>query len=307
MRETNHILPPIFPYRYAIGAAAPFGISTPLSKLFLNQFQPVSLAAFLYLGCGIGISALFFARNAAPREKTKEITGPDRKDIPWLLGAIIAGGIFAPVLLFEGLSITTAATPSLLLNFEATATTIIAFFLFAEKMNEKSISALVFIALGGIILSLSGNTGTPLSLGAFAVIAACILWGFENNLTCRISTKDPLLITAVKGITAGTFLFLVSRIFNESLPSALIISGLMVLGFLCYGLSIFFFIKSLNIAGAARKSSMFATSPSIGVFGSWLIFPEKPGILFFATLIIMAAGTFLLFSEKEVTKNIRIP
>jgi len=298
MENNTGISKSIYAYKYAIGAAALFGASTPLAKLFLDEFQPVSLAACFYLGCGLGISILFFVRNTLFYEKTREIPRLERNDLPWLTGAIIVGGIFAPVLMLSGLSITTAATASLLLNFEAAATTIIAYFIFRENLSKKSISALALITLAGILLSSTGSGDYAFSFGAFAVIIACILWGFENNMTCRISGKDPVAITAIKGVSAGICLLTAAFLLKETFPSPSVIAGSMLLGFLCYGLSIYFFIKSLNTTGAARTSSMFAASPFVGAMVSFLLFPGYPGISYFAAFAIMAAGAFLLFSEN---------
>lgn len=308
MQDNEGISKSIYTYRYAIGAAALFGTSTPLAKLLLEEFQPITLAAFLYLGCGLGISTLFFARIAFFQDKKSKHPCPEVNDLPWLLGAIILGGIIAPIILLKGLSTIPAATASLLLNFEAAATTMIAFLIFREMISRKSISALILITAGGILLSLSENGAITLSLGSLAIIFACFMWGFENNLTCRISGKDPIGITAIKGLCAGSFSLILAILLGEAFPPPALIVGSMILGFFTYGLSIFLFTKSLNIAGAARTSSMFAASPFVGVIISWLIYPGFPDATFLAALSIMTAGAFFLFSEnrEKITSDINM-
>ncbi len=40
---------------YAILAAALYAINVPLSKILLNYVEPTMMAAFLYLGAGLGL------------------------------------------------------------------------------------------------------------------------------------------------------------------------------------------------------------------------------------------------------------
>ena len=46
----------ITPILQALLAAVLFGTSAPISKLFLGEIEPIPLAAFLYLGSGIGLA-----------------------------------------------------------------------------------------------------------------------------------------------------------------------------------------------------------------------------------------------------------
>ena len=51
---------------FAIGAAALYAINMPFSKLLLTQITPTMMAAFLYLGAGIG---LFFYSLATKKTR----------------------------------------------------------------------------------------------------------------------------------------------------------------------------------------------------------------------------------------------
>ena len=90
---------------YALAAAALFGASTPFAKLLLGDLPPLELAGLLYLGSGLGLLAvrvlgrLFPA--TAPGSNEPSLAG---RDYPWLAGAILSGGVVAPVLLMWGLS-----------------------------------------------------------------------------------------------------------------------------------------------------------------------------------------------------------
>src|SRR5262245_10707852 len=99
----------------ALSAALLFGASPPLAKLLLGRVDPVMLAALLYLGSGIG---LFLWRLIASRLRAPAEAPLTRADVPWTAGAVLAGGVVAPVLLMLGLTSTPASTASLLLNLE---------------------------------------------------------------------------------------------------------------------------------------------------------------------------------------------
>src|SRR3989337_2985388 len=99
--------------KQALLAAALLGISTPFAKLLLPSVSPQALAGLLYLGSGTGLGILWIARRRTGAGAEATLT---RGDIPFLLGAIVSGGLIAPVLLLFGLRRTAAASVSLLLN-----------------------------------------------------------------------------------------------------------------------------------------------------------------------------------------------
>src|SRR5688500_682122 len=192
MRANNisHIL-------QALLAALFFGASAPISKLLLGDVRPVIMAAFLYLGSGIGISFLKFSQKITSNQREAGIKAPDVK---WLAGAILSGGIAAPIVLMISLKNTPASTASLLLNFEGVATTLIALFFFRESISRRALVAILVITLASIFLSTNFKGGFGFSLGALGVLLACVLWGVDNNFTRNISAKDPLTIVAWKGL-----------------------------------------------------------------------------------------------------------
>src|SRR5512139_1970073 len=124
-------LGPVVP---ALGAAVLFGASAPIIKYTLGEVAPIPLAALLYLGSGSGLLLLRLAMRISRTGGASE-AGLRRADLPWVAGAILSGGVAAPVLLMFSLKATPAATASLLLNFEAAATTILAAIIFREAVG----------------------------------------------------------------------------------------------------------------------------------------------------------------------------
>ncbi len=288
----------VSPIIQALIAALLFGTSAPLAKLLLGEVEPIPLAAFLYLGSGIGLLGikLFQRINQQGLDTEAQIRKPDYL---WLAGAIIAGGIAAPITLLFSLQSTPAATASLLLSFEGVATTLIAFFAFKESISRRAWWAIALITLASIFLSVNLNAEWGFSLGALGIIAACILWGIDNNFTRNISAKDPLIIVTVKGLGAGSFSLGMAVILGNKLPTWEVILGALVLGSLSYGASIVLFIHAMRGLGAARTSALFSSAPLSGMLLSFLLFRELPSWLFFVAFPLMLAGTLFLVSEEH--------
>jgi len=281
----------------ALLAAVLFGASAPLSKLLLGEFSAIPLAAFLYLGSGIGsgLMLLFQRRNNQGRGSEADLS---KKDLPWLIGALLAGGVAAPIFLLLGLDKTPASTASLLLNFEAATTTLIATLVFREAVDRRIWWAVGLITLASILLSwIGGNWG--FSLAALGILAACLLWGLDNNLTRHISAKNPLLIVGIKGLGAGGFNLALAFMLGIPVPGWKMIALALVVGAVCYGLSIQLFILALRSLGAARTGALFGVAPFIGAVLSFLIFPGRPGLLFWVALPAMVAGAWLMLTERH--------
>jgi drug/metabolite transporter (DMT)-like permease len=294
--------PRYYPALQAILAAVLFGASAPLSKLLLGEVQPVPLAAFLYLGSGMGAFLMLLFQGV--RNKGRRVEARlSRGDIPWLGGALLAGGIGAPIILLLGLERTPASTASLLLNFEGVATTLIAITFFKESIDRRIAWAIGLVTLASIVLTWTGgNWG--FSLGALGIIGACFLWGLDNNFTRHISAKNPLVIVGIKGLGAGTFSLVLCMLIRQQLPTAAIAILAMLLGSISYGISIQLFIVALRSLGAARTSTLFGIAPFVGVILSLVLLREKPQILFWAALPVMAAGAWLMLTEKHAHYHI---
>ncbi len=288
----------------ALLAALFFGASAPVSKLLLGDVPPVLMAAFLYLGSGTGISLVKLLQRFSSNQKEAGIKVPDVK---WLAGAIISGGILAPIVLMISLQNTPASTASLLLNFEGVGTTLIALFFFRESISRRALSAILIITLASIFLSTDFEGGFGLSLSALGVILACMLWGVDNNFTRNISAKDPLTIVAWKGLVAGTFSLLLGLELGQRLPAFSSILGILLLGFVSYGLSTMLFIYSMRGLGAARTSALYGTAPLAGVLLSFIIFRDPITLLFIFAAILMAAGALLLANEEHAHFHIHMP
>jgi len=294
--------PAMKPTIYALMAAFLFGLSIPLNKLLLGNVQPLVLSGLLYLGSGLGILLFRFIteRNIySPKESIL-----NKNDIVWLIGAILNGGIAAPLVLLYSIRVTPASTASLLLSFEGIATTLIAGLWFGEYIGKKVWFAAVLVTLASIFLSIQWTEGWGFSIGAIGVLAACFLWGIDNNLTRNISNRDPLLIVIIKGSFAGSFSLLLAYLSGMKFPLFTIALISMFLGVISYGMSIVLFILALRHLGSSRTTTLYSIAPFVGSFLSFLILGERPQIIFYLTFPLIIIATFILLTENHQHRHV---
>lgn len=288
----------IYPISQAILASILFGASAPLSKILLGTIEPIPLASFLYIGSGLGLLLLQIFLRTGKKQNINEAS-LKKADISWLIGAIVAGGVIAPIILMISLKITPASTTSLLLNFEGVSTTLIAILFFKENIGKQLWKAIICITLASILLSWNFNNQWGFSIGSLGIICACICWGIDNNFTRNISSKNPFTIVTIKGLVAGSFSLFLAFILNNPLPNIKIIFITMILGFFCYGLSIVLFVFAMRELGSARTSALFGTAPFVGAILSFVICGDIPNLMFFISLPIMIIGTIILLKEDH--------
>ena len=187
---------------------------------------------------------------------------------------MLSGGVVAPVLLLWGLSGSGAAETSLLLNFEAVITALIAAALFREAVGGRVWFAALVMLAGGFVLAY--DPGAPLALSAhsLAVVAACFGWAVDNNLTRKVAAADPVVITTIKGLAAGSFNLALGLALGGMLPAMGAVAGALALGFVAYGLSLVLYTRALRHLGAARTAAHFSTAPFIGAAIAILVLGE---------------------------------
>lgn len=244
--------------------------------------------------------ALALLRKVRKTERTE--TKLTKRELPYTVAMILLD-IAAPVCLLLGLKSTTAANASLLNNFEIVATAVIALVVFKEKINFRLWLGILFITLSCMVLSFEDLSSLQFSYGSLLILLACVCWGFENNCTKKISSKDPLEIVLLKGIFSGLGSLLIGFIIGERITVLWSVFAVIGVGFVAYGLSIFFYVHAQRILGAARTSAYYAVSPFIGTLLSLVIFREIPHYTYFIALALMIIGAWLSSQVKGRTQS----
>lgn len=279
---------------FAILAAALYAVNIPLSKLLLDNIGSTMLAALLYLGAGLGLGALSLAERLRGRLSAEQRL--TKKELPYTIGMILLD-IAAPVLLMLGLRSSSSESVSLLGNFEIVATSIMAMLLFGEVVSKRLWTAIALITISSLVLSFEGVESFSFSTGSLLVLSACLCWGLENNCTRMLSSKSATEIVVLKGTFSGLGSLIIAFSLGQRLPALPYILAALALGFVAYGLSIYFYILAQRNLGAAKTSAYYAATPFLGVGFSFLIFREIPGVAFFAALAIMGLGAYLSVTD----------
>jgi drug/metabolite transporter (DMT)-like permease len=287
---------------YALLSAALFGVSTPAAKFLVGTIHPVMLAGLLYCGAGIGVAVL---RRFLPSIVTgaPEIA-VSRSELPWLAGAIGAGGVLGPLLLMSGLARTDAATASLLLALEGAATALMAWFIFHENFDRRIALGMASLVAGAAVLSWSGAPTFESTVGPLAIVGACVAWGLDNNLTRKVSLADPLEIAMLKGLIAGPFNLILGLSISREAPS---LSGILLtgaVGFLGYGVSVALFVVALRDLGTARTGAYFSTAPFIGSAVAVIALGEPVTTQLLIAGALMAIGVWLHLTERHEHEHV---
>ena len=294
----------------ALAAAVAFGASTPAVKGWLSGLPDLFVAGWLYLSSGVGLAVYRWSRR---RARGPAAEAPlRREDLPWLAGAILCGGVIAPFAYVRGVSANLGHVTSMLLNLEAVLTAVLAVALFREHLDGRRRAGIALIVDAGAFyawVTADGGArgGAPLGRaaeGAAWVALACLAWGLDNNLTRRVSAKDPAQIACWKGLVGGAVnLVLAASIGAWPAPRVGQLAAGAAVGIVCYGLSLVLFIHGLRRLGASRTAALFGTAPFLGVLLSAAALRESLSVWTAVVGVATAAGVALLTFERHAHEH----
>jgi drug/metabolite transporter (DMT)-like permease len=279
---------------YGLCAAALFGSSAPAAKLLLGGASPAMLAGLLYLGAAAG---LWLYRVVAPPTQEASL---ERQDALTLAGVVLAGGVAGPILMLFGLSRVSGLTGSLLLNLEAPFTVLLAVALFREHLGRQALAATILICGGATLLEVPPGPMRSDPTGVLLLAAACACWALDNNLTQRLSLRDPFAIVRIKTLGAGIVnTGLALLVVGSPLPAPKYLLIALVVGSLGYGVSVVLDAYALRLIGAAREAAYFATAPFVGALGSVAFLGDRPSWYHTLAMVAMILGVALLLRERH--------
>jgi drug/metabolite transporter (DMT)-like permease len=280
----------------AIMSAALFGVSPVLCKMLIGEMSPALLAGLLYLGSGIGLQLYLLLKGRNSFQELSRISSQNRLK---LLGAVLSGGIVAPLCLTYGIKYGTASEVTLLLNMETVATTLISWMVFKEYIGYRVWTGKSFILIAAAFIILQNEGELSLSFPGLLVVIACIFWGIDNNLTRDIEELPSTTLALFKGLGAGIFNIILALLFTAGSATAYQTGGALAIGALSYGLSLVLFVEALRRIGAARTTTFFAVGPFIGTLLSIVMLGESPPATYWVAASLMLGGMFLLYREKH--------
>ncbi len=274
------------------GAAVLFGCSAPLISTITGSGSALSIAGLLYGGATLALLVVRLVRGQRGE------TPIHRQDWPALATLTLLGGVVGPVALVQGLSRMPAASSSLLLNLEAVFTLAIAVLMGREHLGRLGLLSALFTIAGAAVLSqgsLSGAHGAGSALIALATLA----WGIDNNLSQRLSLRDPIQIASAKAAGASLPMLVLALMLGHPFPPVTVTLALLGIGALGYGISIWLDLLALRDLGAAREAVLFSTAPFVGAAFSLVVLREAVTPQLMVAGGLMAAGVVLLLREQH--------
>lgn len=273
-----------------------FGVTAPIAKRLAAEIPPLALSSMLYIGAGIGLSILLRARRRGRPVEAPLLSA----DVPRLAAVTFFGGVAAPWLLVSGLARAPGVVGALALGLELPFTAILAVLIFGDALGAREWLGIGVVMAGGALLALpgAGSHGDPIAVAAIA--GACLCWAIDSNLTQRLSGKDPVAVSRVKGLAAGVVSLLLSRAAGERIPeSAGLVTEALATGFVGYGLSLVLYTRALRDLGTARTGAIFATAPFLGAIAALAIFVEAPPRVAWLAGALMAGGLAVLLGARH--------
>ncbi len=275
----------------ALLSAVLFGAATPLAKLLLGDVTPWLLAGLLYCGSGIGLAVWRLARRAPRVHLARHEWAP-------LAGAIVFGGLIAPVLMMIGLTGMPASGASLLLNAEGVFTATLAWFVFRENLDRRILLGLIAIVAGAVVLSVPTGATLGSIWPSLAILGACLAWGLDNNLTRKVALTDATWLAAIKGSVAGPVNLALAFALGATWPPAPAIGAALIVGFFAYGVSLALFIIGMRHVGTARAGAYFSIAPFFGALVALALGEPLTWPLVVAG-VLMAIGVWLHLTERH--------
>ncbi|MEB3105702.1 MAG: DMT family transporter [Cyanobacteriota bacterium] len=275
-----------------LAAAVLFGCSAPLISTLTGSGSALSIAGLLYAGATLALLAVRLVRG------TRAETPIRREDWPALGTLTLLGGVVGPVALVLGLARLPAASSSLLLNLESVFTLAIAVLLGREHLGRRGMVSALLTMAGAVLLSEGSLSGASAS-GCALIALATLAWGIDNNISQRLSLRDPVQIATCKAAGASAPMLLLALLLQHPFPPIGISLALLVIGALGYGISIWLDLLALRDLGAAREAVLFSTAPFVGALFSLLVLRESLSTPLLLAAGLMAAGVALLLREQH--------
>lgn len=272
-------------------AAVAFGAVVPFTQRAGQHVGPFFTAAALYGGAALFAAATVAVRRARDRRLA-------RADVRRVAVIALLGAAVAPTLLAWGLQRVAGTTASLLLNFEAVFTVLLARLVWREWFGPRVAAALVCMFAGGALLIARAGIGQGWSSwGALAVSAATLAWAAENVVSRPLAERDPFAVVLAKSALGAALTALIGLAIGEPRPPVARALALAACGAVGYGLSLSLYLRAQRQIGAARTASIFAVAPFVGALAAWGLGERALTAGTKAAALLFAVGVTLHLTE----------
>ena len=294
-----------------VAAGVLLGSLTVSGKPLSLALSAPGVAALTYLVAGLLVGTL---RVVLPRV-APSLARPLRSDGPWQLpssmigrarlsGSVLFGAFLGPLLLFAGLSQTTAGAAAVVLTAEVALTVVAAVVLLQERVRplQGMGVAIVLAATVGLTVSArlpSGGLGS--GIGDLLVLGAASSFAIDNTLTKGLATaEDQLGTIAVKAVAGGALLAVVVFVLGAPLlPPVSLWPMVVAAGGLGVGASLICYLAAVDRIGTLQATVLLATSGLCGALLAAGIGQEPLDRLALIGGVAVIGGVALLLRAEE--------
>ncbi|QLY40007.1 EamA family transporter [Hujiaoplasma nucleasis] len=118
-----------------------------------------------------------------------------------------------------------------------------------------------------------------------------------------LSKGNPLHVVVIKGLGSGLGSLIIALVVNQASVVWYFVILALLLGFVSYGMSLYFYISAQRQLGAARTSAFYAIAPFVGSIFSFIVLKDSLSIVFGIAFILMIFGTYLAIKENNSHQN----
>lgn len=279
---------------FASLAAVCYSLINPINKLFSADISPLLCASLLYFGTFLVGGIILLVKII--RKKITKDQCLTKKDIPNLVLAI-GFHLVATISLMFGIRYVSSSNASLLGSFEIVSTSLLAYFLFKEKISKYLWIGIVFIFAACLTISIGDVTNFDFSIGIILCLISPICFGFASNFLKKISHTEPAFSVTYMGLSGGIVCLAIALIIGERFTTLTPVIVELSLGMVAYGLALILFIYAERHIGASKTSAFFSLAPFIAIILSLIIFQEIPTVTFFIGLGLLIIG--LVFASLD--------
>lgn len=281
-----------------LGSAALHGLFPLIANTGVDYMPPILFASLSVL-----FSSVLFLIYLLFSGNLKKIF--NKKALPYILGVTALVVIIPSILIFTGTSMTSGVNTAILLQAEVFFTFIVFGVFFKEKITTKKIIGGLAIVVGATVILYNGSLS--LNVGDLLIVLGTLFYPFGNRCAKKaLSIVPPTVILFVRSIIGGTFLLIVSLLFERNTGFAFGGENLWLAVFflLANGFVIMFFGKIIAYEAFRRidmtKAVVLVMSEPAFALLFFIIFLQQYPNLYQAIglVLIMSGVAFMLLKSK---------
>jgi drug/metabolite transporter (DMT)-like permease len=276
------------------------------AKVLLEKFNPETLVGLSQL---ISAIAILFFYGFLP--ELKKIHKLPSKTLFWLTIISLLAAVLAPMLLLNGLKVTTATNTIIISMLEPVFTGIIAFFILKETMSRNQLFGSILMIIGIIIIGTKGIAIEPtFNQGDILIVISALCWALSTIIFKKyLHHIAPELIVLLRNLIGAVAIFLVlPAIFDldhnlTPLTNSNLLGHIIIFSLFTILISQMLWYKSLELIPANIAGSLSLFGPISSLFLAVTILKENLYTYHFIGGFLVIAGLILIVRHQQKHKH----